>query len=414
MTRRLVVVVALVSAAVAVGLVWRGSHDRYRVVAEFGDVRGLVAGAPVRAAGLPVGRVGSISLGPGGLPRVALDIDREYRLTRAARVAMRTTSLSGENNAYVSVAAGSGAPLPAGSVLHGRSPVQVDEALGALDPRTRADLRATLAGLDRAVAARGPDLARTLSRAGPSLAEVSGLVSDLGDDGVALRSLVHDSARIASALSSRSERLGAAVESTAVLVGAAARRQGELRLALARLPGALGETSGALASARATVPALRSLVRAVRPALPLLVPTARDLQAVARGARPALAGAAALARTAPADLRALTPLLVAAKPVMTDLVPVLRRGGPILDQARVRLPDAFSFFSNWADFTANYDANGHAARVGIVLPPASTQVQAPDSNAAGQLKVPFLRTPGALEGEPWRDFESSFVAGSGR
>jgi phospholipid/cholesterol/gamma-HCH transport system substrate-binding protein len=384
------------------------------VTAEFGDVRGLVEGAPVRAAGLPVGRVGSISLGADGLPRVTLEIDSAYRLTRGARAAMRTTSLSGENNAYVSVAAGSGPPLPARAMLRGSSPVQVDEALAALDPRTRSDLRATLAGLDRATAERGPDIAAALARAGPSLVEVDGLVADVGADGSALRSLVHDSARIAAALSSRSDRLGAAVESTAVLLGAAARRQGSLRLALARLPGALRETSSALASARAAVPPLRSLVRAVRPALPLLVPTARDLEVVAHGARPALAGAADLARTAPADLRALTPLLVAAKPVVGDLVPVLRRGGPILDQARVRLPDAFSFFSNWADFTANYDANGHAARVGIVLPPAPTQVQAPDSNAAGQLKAPFLRTPGALEGEPWRDFSSSFVSRGGR
>jgi phospholipid/cholesterol/gamma-HCH transport system substrate-binding protein len=414
MMRRFVVFAALLAAVVAVVLVWRGSQGRYTVTAEFGDVRGLVEGAPVRAAGFPVGRVASISLGADGLPRVRLEIDDDYRLTRGAQAAMRTASLSGENNAYVSVAAGSGPPLRAGALLHGRSPVQVDEALGAFDPRTRADLRSTLEGLNRATARRGPDIARTLERAGSSLEEVSGLVSDVGADGTALRSLVHDSARIASSLSSRSDRLGGAVESTATVVGVAARRQGAVRLALARLPVALAETSGALASTRASVPPLRSLVRAVTPALPLLAPTARDLQAVARSAGPALGGAAALASTAPADLNALTPLLVAARPVAGDLVRVLRRGGPMLDQARVRLPDAFSFFSNWADFTSNYDANGHAARVGIVLPPAPTQVQAPDSNAAGQLKVPFLRTPGALEGEPWRDFSKSFVAGGGR
>jgi phospholipid/cholesterol/gamma-HCH transport system substrate-binding protein len=411
MTRRVIVLTALAAAALAVAAVWQGSDDRYAVTARFGDVRGLVEGAPVRAAGLPVGRVDSISLGSDGLPRVRLAIDSTYKLTRGARAAMRTASLSGENNAYISVSAGSGPPLPRGAVLHGSSPVQVDEALSGLTSQTRSDLRATLAGIDRATEARGPDIARTLSRAGPSLAELSGLLADVDADGTALRSLVHDSAQIASSLSSRSDRLGAAVESTATLVGVAARRQSELRLTLARLPGALRETTGALASARLTVRPLRTLVHEVAPALPLLVPTAKDLEAVARGARPTLSAVTALARAAPADLRALTPLLVAAKPVAGDLVPVLNRGGPILDQARVRLPDAFSFFSNWADFTANYDANGHAARVGIVFPPAPTDVQEPDSNAAGQLKAPFLRTPGALEGEPWRDFRSSFAAG---
>ena len=83
----------------------------------------------------------------------------------------------------------------------------------------------------------------------------------------------------------------------------------------------------------------------------------------------------------------------------------------MLDQGRVRLPDFFSFFSNWADFTSVYDANGHGARVGIVLPPAPTKVLEPDGDGAGQLKAPYLRVPGALGGEPWRDYADSFVAG---
>jgi hypothetical protein len=101
----------------------------------------------------------------------------------------------------------------------------------------------------------------------------------------------------------------------------------------------------------------------------------------------------------------------AAGPLLKVMTPVLRALGPMLDQARVRFPDAFSFFSNWADFTSNYDANGHAARVGIVLPPAPTNVLSPSSDGAGQLKPPYLRTPGALNGQPWTSYAQSFVAG---
>ena len=61
-----------------------------------------------------------------------------------------------------------------------------------------------------------------------------------------------------------------------------------------------------------------------------------------------------------------------------------------------------------------YDANGHGARVGIVLPPAATTVLDPSGSGAGQLRAPYLRTPGALEGEPWKNFADSFVAGDGR
>jgi hypothetical protein len=83
------------------------------------------------------------------------------------------------------------------------------------------------------------------------------------------------------------------------------------------------------------------------------------------------------------------------------MAPVLLRATPMLEEARARLPDFFSFFSNWADFTANYDANGHAARVGLVFTPPPLNTIGPSDDRAGQLRAPFLRTPGALEGEPW-------------
>jgi hypothetical protein len=118
-----------------------------------------------------------------------------------------------------------------------------------------------------------------------------------------------------------------------------------------------------------------------------------------------------VAELAPSAARTLQPVLEAAGPLLRVAIPVLRRLGPMLDQLRVRLPDAFSFFANWADFTSNYDSSGHAARVGIVLPPAPLNALSPSSDGPGQLAPPYLRTPGALEGQPWTDYWKSFVAG---
>ena len=204
------------------------------------------------------------------------------------------------------------------------------------------------------------------------------------------------------------------MDSTAALLHVTAGRERELRAALAPLPPALDSAGGALADVDAAVPPLRALVRETRPSLPQLAPTARALLTLLRAARPALSQADAFVHAAPGDLRTIVPLLREARPVLADLGPVLTKAGPMLDEARVRLPDAFSFFANWADFTGNYDANGHAARVGIVLPPAPTNVLAPDSNGPGQLALPYLRTPGALESEPWRDYRKSFAAGGKR
>jgi hypothetical protein len=120
----------------------------------------------------------------------------------------------------------------------------------------------------------------------------------------------------------------------------------------------------------------------------------------------------ALVTSAPADVRALNPLVGRLRAVLPVLRSDTRSVNPILDQLRVRLPDVFSFFANWADFTADYDANGHAARVGLVFTPAPNNVIGPCSSGAGSLSVPFLRAPGAAGGQPWRNFASSFIGGS--
>lgn len=405
----------LLAAGVALALVlWPHAGGSYRVTAVFGDVRGLVRGADVRAGGVRVGRVESIRLGADGLPRVRLSVSRSYVLRQGARAAVRVASLSSEWNDYVSLTSGAGAPLHDGAVLGPRStssPVQVDEALQALGPRTRGELRAVLASVNSGTAGRGRDIARTLAAAGGTLRQMAALSGDVTADGAALRTVVADTGRVTGALVSRPGSLGASLESTAALIHVTAGREQSLRATLAALPAALGQARGALASGRAAVQPLRSLIAASRPGLPQLAPTARALVPVMQSARPALASASRLAGSAPSDLRALVPLLRDARPLLASLAPVLRESGPMLDQARVRLPDAFSFFANWADFTSNYDANGHAARVGVVLPPASTRVLAPDSNSAGQLKAPYLRTPGSLEGQPWEDYQKSFVAG---
>ena len=122
---------------------------------------------------------------------------------------------------------------------------------------------------------------------------------------------------------------------------------------------------------------LRSLVSAASPGVAQLVPAARELSGALSAGRPALARAASFVKTVPADLRRISPLLGTATPVLKTLAPVLSASNPILDNARVRLPDFFSFFSNWADFTANYDAAGHAARVGLVFAPAPLNVIGP-------------------------------------
>jgi phospholipid/cholesterol/gamma-HCH transport system substrate-binding protein len=400
--------------ALAGAALWvTGGDAGHPLSARFGDVRGLVDGAPVRIAGLPAGEVTEIALDEHGMPVVRMRLDAP--LHEGARAAVRLASLSGENNRYVALADGAGPELADGAVLalaDTRSPVEFDEALQALGPRERADLKAVLGGLRAATAGRGEALAVTLERSARTLAGAADAARQVTADGPALRTLVRASAQVSSALADGRGRLGAAARSVSELLHTTATESAAVGATVAALPGAFDGAGAALAETRRAIAPLRALVRAARPGLGELAGASRELDPLLAGARPVLARARLLAAHAPDDLRALSGLVAHARPLLGALGPVLERMGPILDESRVRLPDLFSFFSNWADFTSSYDANGHGARVGIVLSPAPTATLAPDTNGAGQLAVPYLRTPGALEGEPWRDYADSFVAGA--
>jgi phospholipid/cholesterol/gamma-HCH transport system substrate-binding protein len=414
MTRRLSLAALVCAVAAVAALVVLRQPDRYTVTAEFTDVRGLVDGAQVRLAGVTVGTVGRIWLGHDGWPRAQLSIDDDVAMRATGTAAVRMASLSGEFNRYVSIVQGSGRPLARGALLprsRTASPVEVDQALSTFDPATRTALTRALRGLRTTLTGEGPALAATLRSGAPALTELTRLSDEAQGDGESLALLLRSGDTIASTLAARTPELADAADHTAALLHTLATRSTALASTVAGLPGALDATHSALENLSELAPRATRLLTTLGPATAELPATAAELDTALTAARPALAEAARVATLAPRAATAFEPVLHAAGPLLALMTPVLTRLGPMLDQLRVRLPDAFSFFANWADFTSNYDANGHAARVGIVLPPAPTNVLAPDSNGPGQLTPPYLRTPGSLEGQPWNDYYKSFVAG---
>jgi phospholipid/cholesterol/gamma-HCH transport system substrate-binding protein len=415
MRRAAPLALALATAAAAV-LILSSGPGRYTLRAEFTDVRGLVSGAPVRLAGVPVGQVGRIWLGRDGWPHAELSIDSDVRMRTDARAAVRMGSLSAEWGDYVSVIQGDGPPLADGATIprsRTTSPVGVDQALTTFGPATRAGLKQILAGLSASLRGQGGALAASLRDGRAALGQVTQLAGAIGDDGTSLQLAVHSTRVIAATLAARRARLADAMDRTTRLLGTVAARASAIRTSLVALPAGLDAAQATLAHTRTLVSPALKLLDVASPGLAELPAASRELSSAMSSAGPTLTRAAQITAQAPAAARALEPVLSAAGPLVRTMIPVLHRLGPMLDQLRVRLPDAFSFFANWADFTSNYDANGHAARVGIVLPPAPANVLSPSSNGAGQLAPPYLRTPGSLEGQPWTDYFKSFVAGGG-
>jgi phospholipid/cholesterol/gamma-HCH transport system substrate-binding protein len=407
------VAVGLVVAA-AVALVLGASRPSQELTLVLDEALGLTEGSEVRSGGLTVGQVSSIALGADGFPRVGIELDGDVRARRGARAAVVLFSAAARERRIVTLEPGAGPELPDDAVL-GRdstdTPVETDAALSTLDPATRRDVRVLIERTESTLRVRGPAIDRTLARSAEALGEAARLSEDVTHDGQALRTIVSEGARVSRAVARQRGALGGAVEGLGVTLETTARREREVGATLAALPPTLRATRGALARADGVIPELRALTRAARPGARELVPTARVLRPTLRAARPALAEGRRLVGSAPPDLVALDGLLREVRPLVGPARSALNRANPMLDQLRVRTPDAAGFVTGFADAGSNFDRGGHGLRIGFVFAEPPRRPVGPSEAEPGRLERPFTRTPGVLEDEPWRSFRSSFVGG---
>lgn len=74
-----------------------GSRETYTVYAEFADIGGLKVQAPIKTAGVLVGRVADIQLDPNNFQaKVSLQLDKQYQFSSDANAQILTSGLLGE------------------------------------------------------------------------------------------------------------------------------------------------------------------------------------------------------------------------------------------------------------------------------------------------------------------------------
>jgi len=418
--RRVVAIAAVVLGAIALVVAIDGSSGSYRVSATFEDVRGLIPGGEIKAGGENVGTVESIDLGDDGLPIAVLSIDDDYPLNQGAFADIRLASNIGGVNRFVELTQGEGPELEEGAMLgpsQTDQPVDLDTAVSDLDPETRDQVAAVIAGVDASVKGRGDDLGRALRHSGYALNETASLLRQVNADQLALTKLVEQGRVVVSALADSPVDIGESAANTGALLVQTARRQEELaRTARALGPGLRGarETLDALADG---IPSLTDLALASGPAVREIVPTAREIGPAVTAIKPLLSEAKLLIADTPAQTRKWKRVLTAVKPVVRRLDPLLGGVGPLLDYLRVWGPEIVSFFQLWGDASANFDAAGHLARLGFT-PIQTERWTNPIGPSAGPvpglLEPPFHRTPGSIEGssEAWEDYADSFIGGA--
>lgn len=89
--------VGFLAFRVAGGTAGGGSGQTYTVYADFTDIGGLKTNAPVKAAGVLVGRVGGIRLDPESYQaKVSLNLNSQYRFSTDVSAQILTSGLLGE------------------------------------------------------------------------------------------------------------------------------------------------------------------------------------------------------------------------------------------------------------------------------------------------------------------------------
>jgi phospholipid/cholesterol/gamma-HCH transport system substrate-binding protein len=413
---RVAALTAIGIAAVALLLVLTRSDGGYEVNAVFDDARGLIEGGEVKAGSVNVGTVEEIEIGEDGLPHVRMSVDDDFRLQQGAFANIRLASNVGAINRYVDLQQGEGPELPDGATLGPSStdqPVDLDLAVSTLDPETRRDLAAVIAGIDLGTVGRGADLDRALQHSANALGETADALALVAEDELALRTLVSQGRRVVGALAQDPAGLAATADELAAVLSVAGGRQDELRRTVEHFGPALTGAREALERTERSIGNLRDLVAVARPAVAELAPTADLLRPAIDALRPLLAEANGLIGSAPRQLEILAPVLGLAPDVIAQLGPVLDGFNPFLDHLRARMPEIVNFFILAGDSTSDFDANGHLIRT-TAIPinlARHPNLIGPSASGAGSVRRPFDRTPGTLEGEPWEDYADSFIGG---
>ena len=372
---RLLAAGALALAALAAWLVLRGdgSHG-YALI--FQNAGQLVTGDQVQVGGVPVGSITSIDLTNDNLARVRISVRAPYApLHEGTSAEIRATSLSGVANRYIALRLGANnqPKLLDGATLGTTQTsgiVDVDQLFDTFDPRTRRALQQVVQGSAAQFQGASKQLQQSARYFSPALSTTDQLVAKLLQDQPAFQGFLASAGTTLQALSQRAPQLTELVRRGASAFAATAAEHDQLRRGLAELPGTLRAGQAALAGLLAATPDLRRLVSASSAATPGLQPFLGRLRGLLDASAPALTdlGMALDRRDSTADIVGVTQALPGwdrqLQPTTAHATAALRQLDPILQFIRPYAPDLAASLRTFGQSSANYDANGHYARVG--------------------------------------------------
>ncbi|MGH3310750.1 MAG: MCE family protein [Streptomyces sp.] len=243
-----------------VGVQYTGLTDRildrgYAVQAEFADSGGIFSGAEVTYRGVPVGRVGDLSLTGGGVS-AALDIKDGRRIPSDTLAVVATRSAVGEQYVDLQPRTTSGPYLREGSTIERRdtrTPLPTTKMVSSLDRLVgsvpKKDLKTTVDELGDAFAGTGPELTRLVDSG-------NALVTSASDSLPQTISLIKDSQKVLKTQSDKGSAIKSFSRDLSAISGQLKKSDGDIRRLIDGGASAAPELDGLLKANRSAVPLL--------------------------------------------------------------------------------------------------------------------------------------------------------------
>jgi phospholipid/cholesterol/gamma-HCH transport system substrate-binding protein len=382
---------ALAFVVIAIAYVLLSSGDggnQYRLLFETGGQ--LVKGNQVLIGGQPVGTVDAVTLTDNSEAEVKITVDRE--LHEGTEAVIRSTSLSGIANRYVSITPGpdNARPIPDDGVItqvDTTTPVDLDQLFDTFRKPARQGLRDIIRGYGTAYTGHGEEANLTYLYLNPSLVATDQLFRELSDDQQVLTRFLVNGAGVTSALAERRNDLSSLVSNANQTLGAIASQNVALDRSLKALPPAMRQADTTFVNLRAAFDDLDSFVAASKPATKHLAPFLKKLGRTAQLAVPVFRNLHFAVRNpgshndlaeftkdlSPVEAKARNAFPQAIKAEgcsATDPTPCGSPPGsdPPIRFIRPYSPELLAAIAKLGQITAFYDGNGHFARIMSLIP----------------------------------------------
>lgn len=326
-TGRIVVLLILAALGAAAGLYVLGNQptglplqggDKLELSVELTEADGVRPGVgqPVAVAGVSVGLIQDVRVGPNGAAVLDIGLERDkidavYANARAHLepiTPLKDLILNLEPGGPPADQLDEGATIAAANTV---PPAELSTLLSELDTDTRSFLRSLIVSLGQGTRDRGEDLRQALASMGPTAGQIRRVTAALDGRRRELARLVTNLGRVTHA-ASRDERLSAVVVAGNATLEAVASEDASLRTAIGQLPRSLAITQDTLQETAELADEVAPALEALQPSLDRLPQTLDEIRALSETTERELADP-------------IRPLVRRARPLARDLSAALPR-----------------------------------------------------------------------------------------